>query len=314
MITDKINDILEGFGVYITNFILEGSSHTFIFLINYKGKNAIMKIYLDNIFASSNYIMETISYNNIECSLAPKMLYNLILKDNNYTYFIIITEYINDNLINKFNTKVIPEKYYNKLLIKIYKLHSCNIVHRDIKPGNILVDDIDECKFIDFGISFHFDKTPIKYILNVSMANMYQSPDIVLRSFFQDHFIYTKESLIEVWKKSDLFSFLCLFIYSSRDNDSPSEIFELKGQIPIYCLSMKHILKDYIKLGSKVAFIEIEDIYYTELKKCLNYHVNPPNTMSEFGNYIENKLRLFISNIDDKYDSLVKDLSYCAYI
>lgn len=32
-------------------------------------------------------------------------------------------------------------------------IHDCNLVHRDIKPGNILITDSLEVKIADFGLS-----------------------------------------------------------------------------------------------------------------------------------------------------------------
>jgi serine/threonine protein kinase len=41
---------------------------------------------------------------------------------------------------------------YN-LLCSLNFLHSANIMHRDVKPGNILVDDFCQVKICDFGLS-----------------------------------------------------------------------------------------------------------------------------------------------------------------
>jgi len=40
-----------------------------------------------------------------------------------------------------------------KLLCAFKFLHSANVIHRDIKPGNILIDSNFNVKICDFGIS-----------------------------------------------------------------------------------------------------------------------------------------------------------------
>lgn len=51
----------------------------------------------------------------------------------------------------------IPEKYlrqvFRDLIEGLYYLHTHNILHKDIKPQNILLDENDVALFVDFGIS-----------------------------------------------------------------------------------------------------------------------------------------------------------------
>lgn len=54
--------------------------------------------------------------------------------------------------------KQIPEikvkKYYKDLALALDYIHNtCNIIHRDIKPDNLLVDGHDKLKIGDFGVS-----------------------------------------------------------------------------------------------------------------------------------------------------------------
>lgn len=41
---------------------------------------------------------------------------------------------------------------YN-MLCALNFLHSANVMHRDIKPGNVLIDDTCSIKLCDFGLS-----------------------------------------------------------------------------------------------------------------------------------------------------------------
>ena len=60
------------------------------------------------------------------------------------------------NLLLK-NEKVMKEKdaaiYMEKLVKALIHIHKLNIIHRDIKPDNIMIGQDNEIKFIDFGFA-----------------------------------------------------------------------------------------------------------------------------------------------------------------
>ena len=63
-------------------------------------------------------------------------------------------EYINNN--GAFNEKK-AKKYFKQIIEGVLELKSNNILHRDIKDENILIDLInDEIKIIDFGASTNY--------------------------------------------------------------------------------------------------------------------------------------------------------------
>ena len=45
------------------------------------------------------------------------------------------------------------QEYMKKLFGAVCHMHSCGIIHRDIKPQNIMLNKNDELKLIDFGLS-----------------------------------------------------------------------------------------------------------------------------------------------------------------
>jgi len=44
-------------------------------------------------------------------------------------------------------------KYAVEIIKGVQYIHSSNIVHRDIKPQNLMIDDEGHLKIIDFGLS-----------------------------------------------------------------------------------------------------------------------------------------------------------------
>ena len=55
-------------------------------------------------------------------------------------------------------------------------LHINNIVHRDIKPDNVIITDFDEVRIIDFNVSRKFHKSQ-KMMTRTGVLE-YQAPEI----------------------------------------------------------------------------------------------------------------------------------------
>jgi serine/threonine-protein kinase len=84
-----------------------------------------------------------------------------VFEENNTAY--IIMEYIKGCSLKYMLEKegVLPEnkvlKYTHQVGNALAFVHEKNIVHLDIKPGNILIDQNDNARLIDFGVSKRYD-------------------------------------------------------------------------------------------------------------------------------------------------------------
>jgi serine/threonine protein kinase len=68
---------------------------------------------------------------------------------------------INENLVEETTRVISPEKaleYCRQVLEGLRYIHDAGIIHRDIKPHNILVTDTDMAKICDFGIAIQEDE------------------------------------------------------------------------------------------------------------------------------------------------------------
>ena len=121
-----------------------------------------------------------------------------VFEENNTAY--IVMEYIKGNTLKYMldNEGVFPEhqviKYTHQIGSALTYVHDKNIVHLDIKPGNILIDQNDNARLIDFGVSKRYDIiehetstttltlskgfAAIEQYDNDGMANFSPAPDI----------------------------------------------------------------------------------------------------------------------------------------
>ena len=62
-------------------------------------------------------------------------------------------------------------------------VHSASVIHRDLKPGNLLVNSDCELKICDFGLSRGFDSNPedgVTQMTEYVATRWYRAPEIML--------------------------------------------------------------------------------------------------------------------------------------
>lgn len=85
------------------------------------------------------------------------------------------------------------QSFIYQILCGLKYIHSANVLHRDLKPGNLLVNADCELKICDFGLARGFSMDPEEnagYMTEYVATRWYRAPEIMLS--FQS---YTKASM-----------------------------------------------------------------------------------------------------------------------
>lgn len=96
----------------------------------------------------------------------------------------LVMQHVNGSSFNSYlkrqKSRILPDedarKYFAQVVAAVGHIHSLNIIHRDIKLENILVDSNNQVKLIDFGFSSENFKEKIKLFCGTPC---YMSPEIV---------------------------------------------------------------------------------------------------------------------------------------
>ena len=94
------------------------------------------------------------------------------------------------------------QSFIYQILCGLKYIHSANVLHRDLKPGNLLVNADCELKICDFGLARGFSQDPDEnrgYMTEYVATRWYRAPEIMLS--FQS---YTKASPFHLAHESSL--------------------------------------------------------------------------------------------------------------
>jgi serine/threonine protein kinase len=109
-------------------------------------------------------ILRRLSKAQNEDSFAPRLIDIIVIKDqnkyaDNYTLF-LVSEYFGSSLKDLIDLGSESKLNYNHLLtiffnslMALRNIHSANIIHRDIQPSNILVNQKCQVKINDFNMA-----------------------------------------------------------------------------------------------------------------------------------------------------------------
>ena len=76
--------------------------------------------------------------------------------------------------------------YIASIIMMIEYLHGKNIIYRDLKPDNIMVDHKGYCKLLDMGTCKLLDKAPYKTKTIISTPH-YMAPEVLTHKGYSFH-------------------------------------------------------------------------------------------------------------------------------
>jgi serine/threonine protein kinase len=171
----------------LQEFIGKGST-SFVF----KGINEITKLPVTIKIIPKFYLNSSQSLTRInrEISFLKILNHPLIAqfyeaREDEQNYYLIIEFLENgslDDAIRKYGnfTEIVAQRYFVEIIASIEYLHEeMRISHRDLKPGNIMLDRNDHISLIDFGLSNHFDLEN-ETLRTKCGTRLYCAPEILL--------------------------------------------------------------------------------------------------------------------------------------
>lgn len=270
---NKINKILMN-ELILLKLIGEGAQSK-VYEGYYNRKHCAIKI-LQNIDYKS-LMSELVILSHLNHPCIPKF-YGIVNEDKNIS---IVIEYIKGETLD--NIKLLDLNYDIKL--KIIKeignvleyMHVNNMIHRDLKPGNILIDDNNNIYLIDYGIA-KICANKKNVITSTKGTLNYLAPE----SFEVKNLTENEEVISIISPKVDVWAFGCLvsYIFSgeipwekelNKNNNSISYYKNLinHNEFPIP-QSISHLNKicEIIKLctiideNRRISMTEVNDIIF----------------------------------------------------
>jgi len=167
--------------------------------IKFLGKGAFSDVYLvqdketEKIYAKKCIHQKIVNLKERELIIMKKINHpNIVRFYNSYEEkesLNIIIEYCEKGDLQEFlNGRKMKEKhalhYFYQILQGLNYLHSNNIIHRDIKPQNILIDKNNVCKIADFGFARY--KEEDKLLKTMCGSPLYMAPEIIKKQHYTE--------------------------------------------------------------------------------------------------------------------------------
>lgn len=154
----EIGQVIEGKDRYIVvkEFISGGMGVTYLGKYAHKDEYVVLKIIIPGA-CSEKSVLRLIKEGEFTSTLNhPNLVKGIELIKNEQIIFVM--EFIHGNNLDKVLEKksIIPEKeaidIAKQILNGLLFLHEKDIIHRDVKPGNIILTSENKVKLVDFGL------------------------------------------------------------------------------------------------------------------------------------------------------------------
>ena len=194
-------------------------------------------------------------------------LFDVIINNNRTVDVYIVMEKMDSDLQKIIASKQeLSDEHYQFILYQmlraLYFLHSANIIHRDFKPSNVLINEDCTVKLCDFGMSRGI-KEENALLTEYVVTRYYRAPEVMLSSHH-----YTKK--IDVWSIGCAFAELL-----SKKFMFPGENYIAQIKLIIDVLGTQDVKDlDFISNSSAKNFVmqfqNIPKKNFSDILKCEN--------------------------------------------
>lgn len=248
------------------------------------------------------------------------------LKDQNvikyYEYFEdennvnLIIEYMENGSLDEFYYKHLKEfkiklpdeiiwRHILQAISGLAYIHSKNIMHRDIKPKNLLIDDNLKLKIGDFGISAIFDDFDNKNKTIIQIGD-YTAPEVKSKIYDEKIDIYSMGQVFNelnnyISKKNDVLSNIIIRMINNNPKERPSSK-------DVYEIIIKEFYEKYLKVSSIDSLIRC---LYT-FNPMTSFFLNSKNfnIIKEITKSYINCLKAFTDPNINSWTKAMKDLRF----
>ena len=189
---------------------------------SYTGQVVALKVLYPNLTYNSDYVDQLNNESKIISSLDHVNIVKIFEVGNSEEDYYISLQYLPENLERILKNSIeIPIKRIieigSQIASGLSKAHSAGVIHKDIKPQNILIGSDGELKLVDFGIAFFGEKLSI----GNSTSTVISTPYYISPEHINGELITTS---------SDIYSLGCILYQISSgklpfDLESPFAIF-----------------------------------------------------------------------------------------
>ncbi len=171
------------------------------------------------------------------------------VKDTHEKVGIMFLEYIAGQTLAKIDLKKLSPKekfkIIKQLLIAIESAHSNGIIHRDINPNNIMIDNQGDVKVIDFGICKIKEMVTNSTVYRMG-TNLYSAPEVHLHSD-------------NATERSDLYSIGAIIYYLFTGNEPPvsDDFQDVLDDLSGIDVSLKPIIKKLVSVDPDERYSDI---------------------------------------------------------
>lgn len=258
-------------------------------------KQIYKEIYLNNCLKNYNYFL-----NNIEFIFSENLKFIfLIMKENNTTS---LKNIINSRIYNL--TPDLIKWIVYQITFGLYILHSNNIIHHDIKPSNILINEEGSISICDFGSAIFKNEKSYSYTLYYSSPefltnskidekyDMWALGVIILELFLKKNRIFENKDIKD--KKSQLKYILINFGINENNNKDINPVLDNRYLEAINDEQAKNLIKNLLNFNPKERLSAEEVLnsdYLNEYKGEDSLEINLFSNQNYYNEIFKNEIK-----------------------